>query len=143
VQFSEFSAGQILEAGPVLVDEASVIRFAREYDAQAFHIDKAAATKSRWQGVIASGWYTCAIAMGLVVDAFLKDSDSCGSPGLEYLKWPTPVRPGDKLLLHVEILETRRSRSGQFGVVRWRWIMRNQAVQTVLDLVATSLFGDN
>jgi acyl dehydratase len=141
MQFADFSTGQRFEAGPILVSAASIIKFARDYDPQIFHIDEAAASKGRWQGLIASGWHTCAIAMRLVVEEFLQGSDSCGSPGLEYLKWPTPVRPGDQLRLHLEVLETKRSRSGEYGIVRWRWRMCNQTDQTVLDLIATSLFG--
>ena len=140
MQFADFKVGQILEAGSAQVDEAAIIEFARQYDPQPFHIDKVAAEKDRWNGLIASGWHTCAIAMRLVVNGFLKDSDSCGSPGLEYLKWPAPVRPGDELRLRLEVLETKRSRTGEFGIVRWRWHMSNQHAQTVLDLVATSLF---
>ncbi len=141
MRFTDFYVGQILYAGPVQIDEASIIEFARQHDPQAFHIDKAAAEKGRWKGLIASGWHTCAIAMRMAVDGILKDSDSCGSPGLEYLKWLAPVRPGDELRLQIEVLETKRSRTGEFGVVHWRWRMLNQHGQSVLELVATSLFG--
>jgi acyl dehydratase len=79
--------------------------------------------------------------MRLVVDHILRDSDSYASPGLEYVKWPAPVRPGDSLSLNVHVLEVRRSRSGDYGIVRWQWLMSNQRDERVLDLVATSLFG--
>jgi acyl dehydratase len=140
MKFADFEVGQILDAGSAQVDEASIVEFARQYDPQPFHIDKVSAAKGRWNGLIASGWHTCAIAMKLVVNGILKDSDSCGSPGLEYLKWPAPVRPGDELRLRLEVLETKSSRTGEFGIVRWRWHMSNQHAQTVLILVATSLF---
>jgi acyl dehydratase len=142
MQFTEFYVGQIFDAGPFRVDEAAIIDFARQFDPQVFHVDKRAAEIGRWKGLIASGWHTCAIAMRMVVDTILKDSNSCGSPGLEHLNWPAPVRPGDELRLQVEVLETKRSRKGQFGVVRWQWRMFNQNGQPVLDLIATSLFGE-
>ena len=142
MQFSDFVVGQVLRAGPVEIDETSIIEFARQYDPQVFHVHKVAAERGRWKGLIASGWQTCGIAMRLAVDHILKDSDSCGSPGLEYLKWPAPVRPGDQLRLQIEVIETRRSASGKFGIVRWRWCMFNQEDNLVLDLVATSLFDE-
>jgi acyl dehydratase len=141
LKFVDFYAGQVIEAGPYRIDEESIIEFARSFDPQPFHIDRHAAEAGQWHGLIASGWHTCSIAMRLVVDYILSGSDSCGSPGIEYVKWPAPVRPADVLRLRVEVLDARRSRSGQYGIVRWRWLLSNQEQQIALDLVATSLFG--
>ena len=140
MHFHEFFAGQVLEAGPVDVHSADIVAFASAYDPQPFHTDLAIAQQSRWKGLIASGWHTCAIAMRLVCDGPLKGSQSMGSPGLAYLKWPTPVRPGDTLRLRVHVLESQPSKSGRVGVLRWRWLLLNQANDTVLDMEATSLF---
>lgn len=37
MRFSEFHAGQVIEAGPYAVTEAEVLRFARAYDPQLFN----------------------------------------------------------------------------------------------------------
>jgi len=74
------------------------------------------------------------------VASVLQDSDSIGSPGGEQVKWPNPLRPGDEVQLRMEVIEARVSRSGKRGVVRWRWILTTQRLETVLDLTATSLF---
>jgi acyl dehydratase len=141
VKFSDFSVGQIIDAGSIAVDESSVISFATQFDPQPFHVDNAAASSGHWNGLIASGFHTCAMAMRLVADNILRGSDSYASPGLDYVKWPAPVRPGDVLSLKVEVLNVRRSKSGQYGIVRWQWRLSNQQQQLVLDLIATSLFG--
>jgi acyl dehydratase len=141
VKFTDFSVGQIIDAGSLVVDEASVVAFAAQFDPQPFHVDKTAAAAGHWNGLIASGFHTCGMAMRLVVDKVLRGSDSYASPGLEYVKWPSPVRPGDLLSLKLEILDVRRSRSGEYGIVRWHWIMTNQSDSVVLDLIATSFFG--
>jgi acyl dehydratase len=79
--------------------------------------------------------------MRLVADAVLQGSESFASPGLAYLKWQHPVRPGDQLSLRADVLETRISVSQPtLGIVRWRWQMVNQAGVQVLELEATSLF---
>ena len=141
MKFDDFAAGQVLRYGPVSVAEADIVSFARQYDPQWFHVDAERAKAGRWQGLIASGWQTCGIAMRLAVEGALRDSESFGSPGLDYLKWLAPVRPGDALTLMAEVLEVRRSeRQPTLGIVRWRWNLVNQDEAAVLELVATSLF---
>jgi acyl dehydratase len=130
----------VLRSGPIRVALADIIAFAKAYDPQSFHTDPERARSSRWQGIIASGWHTCAIAMRLVCDGPLRGSESIGSPGIARLAWPAPVRPGDELRLEAEVLEARPSRKGHLGVLRWRWRLLNQDDLTVLDLEATSLF---
>ena len=141
MKFTDFRAGQTMVAGPATITEAEILAFARHYDPQWFHTNPARASESRWKGLIASGWQTCCIAMRLAVQDVLDGSESFGSPGLEYLKWLQPVRPGDTLTLKAEVLETRRSdKNPEIGLLRWRWTLVNQGEQVVLDLVATSLF---
>jgi acyl dehydratase len=141
MKFAEFSPGQVIEAGPCEVSEDEIVRFATAYDPQWFHTDAKAASKGRFEGLIASGWHTCGIAMRLVADAALAGSESFASPGLAYVKWPHPVRPGDRLTLRATVVETRRSRgNGALGILRWRWQLFNQHGTEVLDLEATSLF---
>jgi acyl dehydratase len=140
VRFDEFRVGQVLRLGPIRVEQSDIIAFAKAYDPQWFHIDPGRARASRWQGIIASGWHTCAIAMRLICEGPLHDSESIGSPGIAYLNWPVPVRPGDELRVEAEVLETRVSKKGHLGVLRWRWKVMNQEEAIVLELEATSLF---
>jgi acyl dehydratase len=141
MKFAEMTPGRSITVGPETLDEAQVLAFAREYDPQWFHVDAGRAADGPWRGLIASGWQTCGIAMRMVVTQVLADSESFGSPGLAYLKWDNPVRPGDVLYLTLDILERRVATSRPtLGVVRWRWRMRNQVAAIVLDLEATSLF---
>jgi len=141
MKFAEMTPGRSITVGSETLDEAQVLAFAREYDPQWFHVDAGRAADGPWRGLIASGWQTCGIAMRMVVTQVLADSESFGSPGLAYLKWDNPVRPGDVLYLTLDILERRVATSRPtLGVVRWRWRMRNQVAAIVLDLEATSLF---
>ena len=141
MKFAEFHARQVVEAGPYLVEEDEILRFATAYDPQWFHTDVAAAAQGRFGGLIASGWHTCAIAMRLATDAVLHGSESFASPGVASVKWPHPVRPGDRLTLRATVLETRCASSRPtLGILRWRWQMFNAGGTQVLDLEATSLF---
>lgn len=144
MKFADFHRDQVIEAGPYAVSEAEVLQFATAFDPQWFHTDAEAAAGGPFGGLIASGWHTCGIAMRLVADAALAGSESFASPGLAYVKWKQPVRPGDALRLRATVLETRRSASQpHLGILRWRWQLFNQTGAEVLDLEATSLFDLN
>jgi acyl dehydratase len=141
MKFSEFHAGQVIEAGPYAVTEAEVLHFAQAYDPQWFHTDPEAARVGRFGGLIASGWHTCAVAMRLAVDAVLAGSESFASPGVSDARWPYPVRPGDELRLVATVGDVRRSSNRpELGVLNWRWQLFNRQDREVLDLQATSLF---
>lgn len=140
MKFSDYTPGQIIRLGPVTISEQEIVSFARAYDPQWFHTDIERAGSGRWKGLIASGWQTCGLAMRMVVEGPLAGSESFASPGLDYLKWTAPVRPGDRLHLKLSVIETRKSSSGSIGSVRWRWQMFNQDEIEVLDLLAISLF---
>ena len=141
MRFADFHAGQVILCGPASLSEIQIMDYAREYDPQWFHTDPQRAAASQWQGLIASGWQTCSVAMRMACDEILAGSESFGSPGLAYLKWENPVRPGDLLKLRVDVLDVRvANRRPTLGIVRWRWRLTNQHEQPVLDLEATSLF---
>ena len=141
MKFAEFHAGQVIEAGPLEVSEAEMLEFARAYDPQWFHTDPEAAASGPFGGLIASGWHSCGIAMRMVVERVLKDSESFASPGLKYLKWLHPVRPGDRLSLRLTVLDARRSsKRPELGILDWRWQLSNQHSVEVLDLEVTSMF---
>ena len=141
VKFADFHVGQAIEAGPYEVGQDEIVRFATVFDPQWFHVDPTRAKAHRLGGLIASGWHTCSIAMRLIADAALGGSESFASPGLRYVKWPAPVRPGDVLRLRAEVLETRVSRRmPALGILVWRWQLFNQSGVEVLDLETTSLF---
>lgn len=141
MKWAEFHPGQVIEAGPHEVTEAAVLAFARDFDPQWFHVDPEASDLGRFGGLIASGWHTCGIAMRLAVDTALNGSESFASPGVAHIKWPHPVRPGDRLNFKAIVIETRRSATKPtLGILRWRWHLYNQHRAEVLELEATSLF---
>lgn len=140
MKFSEFQAGQVLQAGPFHLSEAEVLSFANRYDPQWFHNDPQAAAAGRFGGLIASGWQSCGIAMRLAA-TFLQGSETFASPGIAYIRFPLPVRPGDDLRLSATVLEVRRSeKKPEMGILRWRWQLFNHSDAEVLDLEVTSLF---
>lgn len=141
MKFADLSTGRRIVLGPIEVEAPEIIGFASRYDDQWFHTDPEQAGQGPFGGLIASGWHTCALAMQLVSRGILAGSESYASPGLSYVRWPRPVRPGDRLTLEVLVLEARVSASRPWlGLIRWQWTMQNQCGEQVLDLEATSMF---
>lgn len=141
MNFSEYKAGDEYIFGSYLIEEREILEFANRYDPQWFHTNLDRSKNSPYKNLIASGWHTCAIAMRLVYDEHLKGSQSIGSPGLSYLKWPYPVYPGDILSVKVTIKNARKSQSKKdLGIINWRWQMFNSQKLEVLDMEVTSFF---
>jgi acyl dehydratase len=107
--WEDFHVGEVTEIGPVTVSEQEIVDFASRYDPQYFHIDPEAAVDGPFGGLIASGWHTTALFMGMLVRAILLDTASLGSPGIDELRWTAPVRPGDTLHGRVTVDEVRES----------------------------------
>ena len=109
--FEDYVPGAVFEYGKIRVDEAEILEFARRFDPQYIHIDPGAAMQGPFGGLIASGWHTAAMMMRLVVDNFLPQKASLGSPGIDELRWLRPVRPWDVLRVRVSVIEATRSRA--------------------------------
>ena len=140
--FEDFAPGDVIELGGRTITKEGIVAFAREFDPQAFHTDEAAATRSIYGGLLASGWHTGSLAMRILYDGLLKDTMSLGSPGIDELRWLKPVRPGDTLSLRMTILETIPSRTKpDRGLVRSLMEMRNQHGEVVLTIRGLSLLG--
>jgi acyl dehydratase len=141
LKFAEFYPGQRISAGPASLTEREIVEFASAWDPQWFHTDPAAADRGPFKGLIASGWQTCGLAMRLACEAALHGSESYASPGIAYIKWPNPVRPGEPMRLEATVLEVRRSQSKpHLGLLRWRWELLHEDGRKALELEATSLF---
>lgn len=117
--FEDYKEGAIYEFGSITVEQEEIIKFAKHYDPQIFHMDPVGAKTTMFGGLVASGWHTAALAMRIIVDHYLSHVASLGSPGVDELRWLKPVRPGNRLSLRITILETRRSRTKpDRGIVR-------------------------
>jgi acyl dehydratase len=136
----DFPVGVRRKLGSKLVDEDEVIRFATEFDPQPFHIDKEAAAQSFYGGVIASGWHTCSMTMRIMVDNYLIDAASLGSPGIDELRWLRPVRPGDTLTVYSTVQEMVPSKSKpDRGVLTTLSEVENQAGEVVMTMRGKSM----
>jgi acyl dehydratase len=138
--FEDYKPGAVYEYGYLTVTEAEILDFARAFDPQPIHVDPEFAAQGPFHGLIASGWHTAGLMMRLIADHFLSRVASLASPGIDELRWPAPLRPGDSVKLRVTIVEARRSRSKpDRGLVRTQAELINQTDETVLQLTAMNL----
>lgn len=107
--FEDFALGDVFRAKPVSVSEAEIVEFARRYDPQPFHTDKAAAAKSQYGGLIASGIQVMAASFATLIEAGFVRGGGMGSPGLDEVRWWKPVRPGDTIVMQARVTETKPS----------------------------------
>jgi acyl dehydratase len=78
--------------------------------------------------------------MRLIAQSEIRVAGGLIGMGVDQLRWPRPVRPGDTLHVEAEVLEVRPSRSHpDRGIVRVRNTTVNQAGATV-QTMETALF---
>ena len=136
----DLHVGDRFQSGSYTVTADAIMEFAREFDPQPFHLDLAAAKKSMFGGLIASGWHTAAITMRLLVTSNLNLAGGAIGLAVDELRFPKPVRPGDTLRLELEIVDVRPSRSKpDRGTARIRYATRNQKDEIVFSQTATVL----
>ncbi len=139
--FEDIDVGDVYEPDDRYeVTATEIVEFAERYDPQPFHLDEEAAAESLFGSLAASGWHTAAMCMRLLVDSVL-DEASMGARGIDELRWPRPVHPGDTLRIELEILEKRPSESRpEIGHVRTKLTGYNQDDEVVIEWIALGMF---
>lgn len=139
--FEDFFEGMTINLGEKHVSAQEIIEFASEFDPHPIHLDEEAGKASILGGMSASGWHTCAMMMRMICDAFLLDSTSQGSPGIESVSWKHPVLANDTLRGTCTVVSTRESSSRPgLGLVNVTYRMTNQRGEIVLEMLNTGMF---
>jgi len=159
--FEDFSVGDVLPLGEKTVTADEIIAFARDFDPAPMHLDDLAAGTALHarheiaepglppiellmplEGLVASPWHVGAMFMRTFYDGLLARSSSRGSPGIETLDWPNPVKPGDILRFSLEVMEIRSSRSRpDMGLVLFDSLGANQVGDPVMLARSWTMFG--
>src|SRR3954447_12427753 len=126
--FEDLEIGAETDFGSYEVTREEVLEFARKYDPQPFHLSDEEAAKTHFGRLAASGWHSCARAMGVIArHVVAHEQAGLGSPGVDELRWLKPVYPGDTLHVRGKIVEVRPSRSRpEMGSFRTETSVTNQ-----------------
>ena len=66
--FEDIQVGNVFDYGRYTFTAEAIKAFAVRYDPQAFHVDEAAAERSHFGALVASGWHTALAWMRLMID---------------------------------------------------------------------------
>src|SRR6185437_9193462 len=137
--FDDLKVGDQFKSGPLAVTEKEVIEFANKFNHQMLRLSRKRAERTIFKGLIASGWHTAAISMRLFVQT-LNFAEGAIGLGVDELRWPNAVRPGDVLTVDTEIIELRPSRSRPgHGIIRLRNVTTNQRGEVVQTMLASAM----
>ncbi len=139
--YEDFEVGAEVTFGPRRVVADEMIAFAELYDPQPMHLDEDAGKNSMLGGLSASGFFTASTFMRMMCDAYLLDSTSQGSPGVDYVNFRKPVLAGDVLNGKTIVLGKRPSNTRKgLGFVSVRHELYNQRGELVCDMANTGMF---
>ena len=145
--FEDIPVGERSRIGSHSFTVEEIKRFAGAFDPQPFHVDEAAAEKSHFGRLCASGWHTLAVWMRLNIRDMQRNGqerEAAGapsarmgpSPGFDALQWLRPVYAGDTISFEHEVLSKKASRSRpEWGLISFRNIGRNQAGEDVITFI--------
>lgn len=148
--FEDIQVGDSYAVGRHTFTADDIKTFARRFDPQLFHVDEAAAERSHFGALCASGWHTAVVWMRLMVDNRRRISEAAlarGEPvagigpalGFRELKWLKPVYVGDTIEYNSEVVETRASNSRPgSGLMTIRSTGVNQDGEPVISFVSTT-----
>src|SRR5262245_43225835 len=137
--FDDLKVGDRFKSEPLSVTEKELIEFAHKFDPQMIHLSRRRADRSIFKGLIDSGCTTAAVSMRMVVQT-LNFAEGAIGLGVDELRWPNAVRPGDVLIVETEILELRPSRSRpDHGIIRLRNVTTNQRGEVVQTMMASAM----
>lgn len=148
--FEDIKVGDRAEVGRHTFTADEIKKFATKFDPQPFHLDEAAAAKSNFGALCASGWHTASVWMGLMVEHNKREDAAQRargepvaalgpSPGFRELKWLKPVYVGDTITYATEIVETRASNSRPgWGLMSFRNTGVNQNNELVISFISVA-----
>ena len=148
--FEDIKVGDRAEVGRHTFTAGEIKKFATKFDPQPFHLDEAAAAKSIFGALCASGWHTASVWMGLMVEHNKREDAAQRargepvaalgpSPGFRELKWLKPVYVGDTITYATEIVETRASNSRPgWGLMSFKNTGVNQNNEPVISFISVA-----
>ena len=153
--FEDIEVGNSALLGRHTFTEPEMLAFARAFDPQPFHVDPAAARRSHFGALVASGWHTASMWMKYFVAANI-GTPQPGAPaggasagtlgqfgpatGFTKLRWLKPVYAGDTISYATEAREKIASRSrSQWGLLRAYNSGTNQHGDLVIDFESVVL----
>ena len=148
--WDDIAVGERTKLGQHTFTTDGIKSFARRFDPQPFHLDEAAASRSHFGALCASGWHTASVWMRLMVEDTNREDQAMRargesvaalgpSPGFRELKWLKPVYVDDTITYFTEVLDKRPSNSRpQWGLMSIFNSGVNQKGDMVISFISTA-----
>ena len=138
--FEDLQVGDKFNTAEYEMTAEEIMAFGKKFDPQTFHTDPVAATGTLFGRLVASGWHTAAVSMRLMVLGEMALDGGVIGQGMENLRWPRPVLPGDRLHVVTEIMELRPAPARpERGLIKLRCRTSNQDGKVVQEMTVTLL----
>ena len=141
VYFEDLVVGASFLSEEVTVDHEEMLAYNRRNDPWPFHVDEASAAHNPYGSLIASGGYTITLMYRLGHQIYNVPERRWAVLGASewHLKFPTPVRSGDRVRLRITIKDKRDSRRPQRGHFDLLYELLNQADKVALSVLVAGL----
>jgi acyl dehydratase len=146
--FEDIRIGEQVALGSHVFMPDEIVRFAKRFDPQPFHLSEEGGRASHFGGLVASGWHTAAVFIRLRVEQLNRQRGAeppppgerapryGPSPGFRDLKWLKPVHAGDTIAYSSRVVEKVELASRpNWGLVSSRAEAVNQRGETVMTLL--------
>lgn len=131
----DFRFGETFETDSYRITFDEAVGFAEVHDPQSFHIDEAEAQAHPiFGGLSASGFFTMSVTHRLILDAEIGHAWGLIGKGIDKLRWPRPVRPGDTLHVRGRVIGVSRDPRQPFGIVQVAVETLNQDGDAVMSM---------
>ena len=116
--YDEFDIGRVIELGSHEFYDGSISRFSAAFTPVGFHLDEAQAAQGLFGRKAAAGFHICCGWMSCFVATNTRERkrlaengmalpDIGPSPGVQNIRWPSPVHPGDAVSFRITLTAKR------------------------------------
>lgn len=138
---NDFKIGDVYHTAAITMTETHVVNWAGlTMDFYPLHMDKEYAARTQFGERLVHGPLIFAMAVGLVGSAGFAEDAAIAWLGVDNMKMYAPVKIGDTIRVEVTIMDQRTTKNPKQGVQTWKYTIKNQRDETVMDLDYTMMF---
>ena len=131
--WDDFEVGEETRTSSITVTETHIVNWAHlTMDFYPLHMDEEFAKKTIFKGRIAHGPFTFALAVGLVGSTGIFGNSILAWLGVENMRIPLPVKPGDTLYVVAKVLTKRETKKADRGITVFEYDVKNQKRESVM-----------
>ncbi len=133
--YEDFDIGFNFKTLSITVTETHVVNWAGlTMDFYPLHMDAEYCAKTVFKERIAHGPLIFGMAVGMVGLAKVEGSSIIAWMGADKMRMLAPVKFGDTITVHVEVVERKETSKPSQGLQTWRYTIKNQRDEAVMVL---------